>query len=232
MGDLNHIAQTIALTMGVAWASGINLYASIFMLGIMGAAGSLALPPDLQILANPVIIGAAGIMYFVEFFADKIPGLDTAWDGLHTFIRIPAGAAMAAGAAGSVDPAVMIAAAILGGGISAGSHLTKAGTRVLINTSPEPFTNWAASIGEDVMVIGGLYTALNHPVIFIILLILFLIFIAWLLPKIWRGIKSVFAAIGRFFGRKTAPTGPPPQQTIPPQQPGPPQPPQSPAEPV
>lgn len=186
------ITQTIALTMGVAWASGINLYAAIFMLGYMGSTGNIELPPDLQILTNPMVLVAAGIMYCVEFFADKTPGVDTGWDGIHTFIRIPAGAILAAGAVGEVGAAAQLTAAILGGTLAAGTHATKAGSRVLINTSPEPFSNWAASIGEDVAVIAGLWTALNHPVLFIALLVLFILLMIWLLPKLWLGIKKVF----------------------------------------
>jgi len=216
MNDLNSIASVIALTMGVAWASGINLYAAILVLGIMGATGNMVLPPELTVLTNPLVLGAAGIMYFVEFFADKMPGVDTGWDTIHTFIRIPAGAMLAAGAVGHVNPAVSIAAGIMGGGLAAGSHALKAGSRVLINTSPEPFTNWAASLGEDAAVIAGLWTALHHPVLFIVLLVLFLLLLAWLLPKIWRGIKKVFSAIYRFFsGRRwqEPPAGSPPATT-------------------
>jgi hypothetical protein len=195
MTDFQQITNTIALTMGVAWASGINLYAALLTLGILGSTGNMTLPPDLQILTNPLIMTAAGIMFAVEFFADKIPGVDTAWDSLHTFIRIPAGALLAAGAVGDVTPAVTIAAGILGGGLAAGSHAVKAGSRVLINTSPEPFSNWATSITEDVAVIAGIWAAMNHPVIFIMLLILFILLAAWLLPKILQGIKKVFSCI-------------------------------------
>lgn len=194
------IAQTIALTMGVAWASGINLYAAILMLGVMGATGNVALPADLQILTDPMVMGAAGFMYFVEFFTDKVPGVDTAWDGLSTFIRIPAGAILAAGVMGDVGPAAQLAAAIAGGTLTAGTHATKAGTRVLINTSPEPVSNWFASVGEDVAVILGLWTALAHPVLFIVLLILFILFMIWALPKLWRGIKKVFGFLRRKLG--------------------------------
>jgi len=194
------LAETIALTMGVAWASGINLYAAIAMLGWMGMTGNIDLPPDLQVLQNPLVIGAAGFMYAVEFFADKTPGVDTGWDAIHSFIRIPAGAMLAAGAVGDVSQGAELAALIVGGGLAAGSHATKAGSRVLINTSPEPFSNWVASVGEDVIVIGGLWTALNHPVLFLVLLAVFIILMIWLLPKIWRGIKAVFRMIGRVFG--------------------------------
>jgi len=201
MEELHHIVSIIALTMGVAWASGINLYASILMLGLLGAAGSVSLPPDLQILTNPLVIIAAGFMYVVEFVADKIPGVDSGWDALHTFIRIPAGAILAVGAVGRVDPAVALAAAIVGGCLAAGSHATKAGTRVLINTSPEPFSNWIASVSEDFLVIGGLWSALYHPWLFLALLAGFILLMIWLLPRLWRGIKKVFGFFGRLFGR-------------------------------
>lgn len=200
MEAYQQIIGTLALTMGASWASGINLYAAIAMLGLSGAGGAVQLPPDLQVLANPLVIGAACVMYLVEFFADKIPGVDTAWDSLHTFIRIPAGALLAAGAVGEVTPALSIAAGILGGGMATVSHAAKAGGRVVVNASPEPFTNWALSITEDVAVIGGLWTALHHPLIFLGLLVLFLIFIVWLLPRIWRGIKRIFRFIGRLLG--------------------------------
>lgn len=136
--------QVISLMLGTAWASGINLYAAILVLGWMGGAGHVDLPPGLEILSDPAVMLAAGGMYTVEFFTDKIPGVDTAWDALHTFIRIPAGALMAASAAQGLDmgQAGELIGLILGGGISAASHATKAGTRVLINTSPEPVSNW------------------------------------------------------------------------------------------
>lgn len=201
------ITQTIALTMGVAWASGINLYAAIVMLGYLGSTGNIDLPPELQILTNPVIMLAAGAMYCIEFFADKVPGVDTGWDLIQTFIRIPAGAALAAGAMGDVGTGSQLAAAITGGTLATGSHLAKAGGRVLINTSPEPFTNWFASIGEDIAVIAGLWTALHHPLLFLIFLVLFIMAIAWLLPRIWAGIRRVLAKLGRLAGAPESGTG-------------------------
>ena len=138
--------EIISLTLGVAWASGINLYAAVLMLGYLGTTGDLVLPPDLQLLANPLVMIAAGFMYCVEFFADKTPGVDTGWDVIHTFVRIPAGAVLAAGMAQGleVSQAAEFAALLIGGGIAATSHISKAGTRALINTSPEPVTNWTA----------------------------------------------------------------------------------------
>ena len=159
MDQLHGIAGAVALMMGASWASGINLYAAILMLGICGMNNLAVLPPSLHILANPLIICASGLMYVVEFFADKVPGVDTGWDAVHTFIRIPAGALLAYGAAGGVAPPVALAAAIVGGGIAAGTHAAKSGTRVLINTSPEPFTNWFASIGEDISEYAGQWAA-------------------------------------------------------------------------
>ena len=195
MEQLEPIIKTIALTMGVAWASGINLYAAILVLGIMGTTGNINLPPQLIVLTDPLVIGAAGVMYVTEFFADKIPGVDTGWDTIQTFIRIPVGALLAAAAVGDVNPPVAIAAAILGGGMAASTHAAKSGTRVLINTSPEPFTNWAASLGEDIAVIIGLWAALYYPWLFVIFLVLFILLLVWLLPKIWKGVKAVLSLI-------------------------------------
>jgi len=202
MGEYQTLIHTLALTMGVAWASGINLYAAVAVLGLAGNAGYVHLPDTLAIVADPLVIIAACFMYCVEFFADKVPGVDSTWDALHTFIRIPAGAMLAAGAVGNVDPALAVAAGLVGGSITAATHATKAGTRMLINTSPEPFSNWFASITEDLAVFAGLWAALAHPVIFLILLVLFLLALWWLLPKVWRGVKTVFRKITSLFGRR------------------------------
>ncbi|GGC07047.1 hypothetical protein GCM10011352_36680 [Marinobacterium zhoushanense] len=217
MEQLDQITSLIALSMGVAWASGINLYATVLMLGVLANLGHITLPPGLEIVADPLVLMAAGLMYCVEFFADKIPGVDTGWDTLHTFVRIPAGAALAAGAVGDLSPAVGLAAALVGGSLAAGSHSLKAGTRVMINTSPEPVTNWTASISEDLIVIGGLWTALNHPWWFIGALILFVLFLIWVLPKLWRGIKRVFGFLARLFSGDSSNA---PQSNPPPAAPG------------
>ena len=199
------LIQTIALTMGVAWASGINLYGTLVALGVMMNMGYVELPPDLQVVGDPLVIAAAGFMYIVEFFADKIPGVDTGWDTLHTLVRIPAGALLAAGAIGEVGAGAEIAAALVGGTIAAGTHFTKAGTRVLINTSPEPFSNWTASITEDIAVFVGLWAALQHPVLFLVLLFIFILLMIWLLPKLFRAIKKVFRFFINFFSGKKEP---------------------------
>lgn len=201
--------EAIALMLGASWASGINLYAAILALGWLGSTGQADLPPQLEVLSNPMVMVAAGFMYCVEFFADKTPGVDTAWDTLHTFIRIPAGAIMAAAVAEGMDvgQGAELAALILGGSLAATSHATKAGTRLLINTSPEPFSNWAASITEDIAVVGAMWAALNHPILLLIALAAFIALVIWLLPKIWRALKRIARAIGHWF--RPSPTGQP-----------------------
>lgn len=200
MSEYETLITSLALTMGASWASGINLYAVLLVLGIGSATNNIQLPTELSVLENPFVIGAAGIMYAIEFFMDKVPGLDSVWDSIHTFIRIPAGALLAAGAVGDVTPALEIAAGILGGGVAATTHATKAGTRLMLNTSPEPVSNWTASISGDFLVLGGLWTALNHPILFLILFIGFIGFAIWFLPKLWRFIKILLLKIGTFFG--------------------------------
>ena len=205
MDSYQQVIATISLTMGTAWASGINLYATIAVLGLLSLTGNIILPEQLLVLQDPLVIGAAALMYFVEFFADKTPGVDTGWDTIHTFIRIPAGVMLAAGAVGDVSPSLVVAAGILGGTVSATSHMVKAGSRVLINTSPEPFSNWTASVLEDVMVIGGLYAALHYPVFFLALFILFIFLSIWLMPKIWRGICYLYKKIKTIFSKQHPP---------------------------
>jgi uncharacterized protein DUF4126 len=191
--------QIIALTMGTAWASGINLYAAIFMLGLMGTTGNVTLPAEMEVVMDPLVMSVAGLMYCIEFFADKTPGVDTAWDTLHTFIRIPAGSILAMSAVGDTSAAMELTAFLVGGSIAAGTHATKAGTRVMINTSPEPFTNWAASISEDILVIGGIWAALHHPIAFLVGLLIFFCVMLWLLPKLWRGIRQLINRVRNLF---------------------------------
>lgn len=198
--EVTELSALIAMTLGIGWASGINLYAAVFALGLAGATGYAELPGQLDIIQSPWVIGAAGLMYLVEFFADKIPGVDSGWDAIHTFIRIPAGALLASGMLGDQGVALQLAAGLVGGAMAAGSHSTKAGTRALINTSPEPVTNWTASITEDIAVFGGIWLMLNHPWIFLGLLVLFVLAAIWLLPKIWRALKAMFRKIRGFFG--------------------------------
>ena len=149
-------------------------------------------------MTDPMVMTAAGLMYCVEFFADKTPGVDTAWDTLHTFIRIPLGAVLAMSAVGNTTPAVELAAFLVGGSLTATTHATKTGSRAMINTSPEPFSNWTASIGEDALVIGGIWAALNHPWVFVIFLVCFIVFMAWLLSKILRALKRLASKVKQF----------------------------------
>lgn len=155
--ELDSLSTLLALTLGVAWASGINLYAAVLALGLAGTTGYADLPSGLELVENPFVIAAAAVMYLVEFFADKISGVDTGWDALHTFICLPAGALLAYGMVGGQGPVMEALAGLAGGGLAASTHAVKAGGRALINTSPEPFSNWAASITEDIGVFGGVW---------------------------------------------------------------------------
>jgi hypothetical protein len=185
------LTQLVAIAAALGWASGLRLYAVLFVTGGLGYLGWVDLPPGLAVLAHPFVLAASGFMCFVEFFADKIPGVDTLWDAVHTLIRIPAGAALAAGVFGDLGSAAMIGGAILGGGLAASSHLAKAGGRAAINTSPEPFSNWTASFAEDFAVGVLLWLAFAHPIVALIVVVLLLALAAWLVPKIWRGLRRL-----------------------------------------
>lgn len=193
MEQLQRHLPDIAIAAALAWGSGLRAYAVIFALGLAGATGWLELPQHLRLLQHPIVLGASGLMTAVEFFADKLPWLDSLWDAVHSFIRIPAGAALAAAVFGDSDSAVTLAAAILGGTLSAGVHFAKAGARAAINTSPEPFSNWTASLAEDAMVPVGLWLAFAHPILFFLLLGLFTIVAVMLLRFIWRGLRRLLA---------------------------------------
>lgn len=185
--------EAIAAAAGLAWASGLRLYAVIFLTGLAGRMGWFELPGQLDLLEHPLVMAAAGLMLCVEFLADKIPALDSLWDGLHTFIRIPAGALLAAWALADQSAPVMLAGALLGGSLTAGTHLTKAGSRVAINASPEPVTNLVASTGEDGLAIGGLWLAFAYPLVFLALLALFMLAMLWLLPRLWRFLTGLLS---------------------------------------
>ena len=187
--------QNIALGAGLAWASGIRLYAALFLTGILATFGLVDLPHSLHLVAHPIVLTASGVMFVAEFLADKIPGFDTIWDAVHTFIRIPAGAILAAGSLGSMDPAYVAAAAIVGGMIASTSHATKASTRALINASPEPFSNWTASLAEDVIAPAGLAIAFKFPLLFLALLLVFLIVAIILVRYIVRGLRNLLARL-------------------------------------
>ena len=189
--------SNLALASGLSWASGLRLYATVFVLGILAKFGYIHLPETLAILSNPMVIGLAGVLSTIEFLADKIPYVDSAWDGIQTFIRIPAGALLAMGAINTSDPMIAAIAALLGGSLTGMTHATKAGSRALINTSPEPVTNIAASFGEEGALVTGGWLVFAHPAVFIGLLCGFIVLMFWLLPKLWRNIKAVLGHIGR-----------------------------------
>lgn len=176
----------IAVALGAGWASGLNAYAAVLVLGAAQQLGLVTLPHDLQVLASPWVMGVAAILFALNFLADKIPYVDSINDMLQTFVRVPAGALLAYGAAGGISPEVAVIAGLLGGTLAAGTHVAKTGTRALINSSPEPFSNIAASLTEDASAIGGLALAIAHPITFLCLLALFVALLIWLLPKLVR----------------------------------------------
>lgn len=206
-------AQLIALAGALGWASGVRLYLVVLLTGLAGFMGWIALPPGLHLLAHPVVLGASGFMVFVEFFADKIPGLDSLWDVVHTLIRIPAGAALAAGVFGADSGLMALLAALAGGTLAATSHAAKATTRAAINTSPEPFSNVGASLVEDSLVPAGLWLAIAHPLVFVVVLLLVLVASVWLIRLCWRFLTQLFARVSRIFSGKPD-TGPPPAFTL------------------
>ncbi len=190
------LTQLAALAAALGWASGLRLYAVVFLTGLAGWLGWVDLPGGLKLLESPWLLGASGIMLFVEFFADKIPGLDTVWDAVHTLIRIPAGAALAAAVFGIDEAQWATAAALLGGSLAATSHLAKATTRAAANTSPEPFSNIGLSLAGDAIVPAALWLAWADPVTFMLLLgiaVIVMLATTWLL---WRFVRGVFSRIG------------------------------------
>jgi hypothetical protein len=192
----------IAIALGAGWASGLNTYAAILMLGVAQSFGLVVLPHDLQVLASPWVMVVAGILFALNFLADKIPYIDSINDALHTFVRVPAGAVLAFGAADQLGPEIAVIAGLLGGTLAAGSHVAKTGSRALINTSPEPFSNIAASFATDTLVIGGLMLAITHPITFLCFLALFVAGLVWLLPKLVRLALMPFRRLMR--GRQTS----------------------------
>ena len=191
--------QLVALAAALGWASGIRLYLVLFLVGMVDRLGWIAMPEGLHALSHPLVLAASGLMLVVEFFADKVPWVDSLWDTVHTFIRVPAGALLAASAIGALDThggsAGTLVAAILGGSLAAGAHLTKSSTRALANTSPEPFSNLGLSLGEDLVVPGGLALALFHPWVFVVLLVVFIAVAAWVVPKIWRFLRRLVGPV-------------------------------------
>ncbi len=195
----------LALAAALGWASGVRLYLVVFLVGIAGAAGALPLPDGLKLLQNPAMLAASGGMVFVEFFADKIPGVDSLWDVLHTVIRVPAGAALAGGVFGADSATMGAVAALMGGTLAATAHATKATTRAAINTSPEPFSNMAMSLFEEGLVMGMIWLATNHPIAFGLTLLVVLALSVMLLVMLVKFLRAVSQRLRGFFG------GPQPQ---------------------
>ncbi|HEX2197350.1 MAG TPA: DUF4126 domain-containing protein [Burkholderiales bacterium] len=193
MGLAEHLPD-LAIAAALAWGAGLRAYLVILLVGLAGTLGWLELPEHLRLLEHPLVLGASGFMTAVEFFADKLPWLDSLWDAVHSFIRIPAGAALAAAVFGDSGAALALAAALLGGTLAAGVHFTKAGTRAALNTSPEPFSNWTASLAEDAMVPAGLWVAVAHPAVFFVLLAVFLVAAVLLVRIVWRGLRRLLRA--------------------------------------
>ena len=181
----------IAIALALAWGAGLRAYAVIFAVGLAGALGWVELPGHLDVLQHRVVIAASGFMTLVEFGADKLPWLDSVWDAVHSFVRIPAGAALAAMAFGDSPTAVMVAAGILGGSLAATMHAAKAGARATLNLSPEPFSNWAASLSEDALVPIGLWLAVAHPILFFVLLAACIVAALFLARLLWRGVQRL-----------------------------------------
>src|SRR5215217_4304837 len=191
--------STLSLALGSAWTSGINLYATVTVLGLLQKFGSTKLPGGLDVLDNWWIIGVAGFLYLVEFFADKIPYVDSIWDVVHTFIRVPAGVIVAYAATSDRSPSIYIPATLIGGGLAFSSHGTKAALRAGANFSPEPVSNWVLSIVEDIIALIGTLLSVFAPVIIAIVLVVFVIFFLWFLPKVISGMRRVFRSAASFF---------------------------------
>lgn len=192
--------STISLALGSAWTSGINLYATVTILGILQKFSLAKLPLGLTVLDNWWIIGIGGFLFAVEFFADKIPYVDSVWDVIHTFIRIPAGAVVAYSATNQMDPSVTVIATLLGGGLALSSHGTKTALRATANLSPEPVSNWVLSLLEDGIAIVGTILAVFAPIIIMIVLGIFVLLFLWVVPKIFRAFRRLFNAVRSFFG--------------------------------
>jgi hypothetical protein len=192
------ILPTLGLAFGAAWTSGINLYATVAALGLLQHYRLAHLPDSLRVLDSWPVIGVALFLYTVEFIADKIPYVDTIWDAVHTFIRVPAGAVIAFSATANLHPSVQVVALLLGGGLALSTHGTKATLRAAANTSPEPVTNWTLSIVEDVVAVGSTLLMVVHPLLMLVVIAIFLLILAWILPKVVRRLRRMIASARAF----------------------------------
>ena len=194
-----NLIGTIAMGMGSSWVSGIRLYAAVAMLGLLGRFANLKLPGELEVLTNWWIIGIALALLLIEFFADKIPYLDSIWDVVHTFIRIPAGAVLAAVTFGDFDRRIQVVAFLIGGGLALSAHVTKASARAAINLSPEPVSNIVVSLVEDVLAVASVLLTVFLPLVLIGVVLLFLAISIYLAPKINKLFRGVFSRARRVF---------------------------------
>lgn len=194
-------SSSIALAGALSWASGFRLYAALFIAGMLGRFQFVTLPDKLVVLSHTPVLVATGALLVVEFLIDKVPLVDSAWDSVQTFVRVPLGALLAWGVFAHAAPETQAVAAILGGALTAGTHIAKAGTRAAVNASPEPLSNWGLSLSEDGLVLLGLWLALQHPAVFLILLALFVLLLIWLIPKLWRGVMALRRGLSRLLAR-------------------------------
>ena len=192
---------SVALAGVMSWASGFRLYAALFIAGMLARFHVVVLPAKLAILAHTPVLIATGALLVVEFLVDKIPAVDSVWDSVQTFVRVPLGALLAWGVFADAPPETQAVAAILGGALAAGTHVAKAGTRAVVNTSPEPLSNWGLSFSEDGLLLLGLWLAFKHPAVFVALLVLFVLLLVWLIPKLWRGLMALRRGFRRLFAR-------------------------------
>jgi hypothetical protein len=199
------MAHLLALAAALGWASGLRLYLVVFITGMAGWLGWIPLPAGLSVLQHPALLVGSGFMLFVEFFADKIPGLDTLWDLVHSVIRVPAGAALAAGVFGADSATMGLMAGLLGGSLAATSYATKATTRAAVNTSPEPFSNIAVSLVEDGLVMGAMWLATQYPLVFGGVLVVVLVLSIWLLLVLMKFLKALWQRISGWLGATPAP---------------------------
>ena len=201
---MNHLpidtASLLAIAAALGWASGLRLYAVVFLTGLAGHLGWVELPVGLHVLQSSVMLGASGVMLFIEFFADKIPGLDTLWDMVHTVVRIPAGAALAAAVFGADQASWAMAAALMGGTLAATSHIAKATTRAALNTSPEPFSNAAMSLVGDSVVPLSLWLSWAHPYIFFVALAVALVAMVALIAVFAKFLRRMARRVSGWFG--------------------------------
>jgi len=199
-----NLGHLLALAAALGWASGLRLYAVVFFTGLAGALGWVPLPAGLQVLQHPLVLGAAGLLGLLEFVVDKIPGLDSLWDALHTVIRIPAGAALAAAVFGGDQAAWAVVAGLAGATLAATSHLAKTTTRAAVNTSPEPFSNVALSLAGDAAVPAMLWLAWTHPALFAVALLLTLALMVSVTVLLLKFLKSLIRSLRDRFGEARA----------------------------